>query len=98
MKYLKLFLDTFAGTFSEKVVFVPKKTMQKTLFNAFKEITLEVYEIKGKNKTVVSRIVTNAKLVTDKDKEDLDRDLYTKTLENIFEYYFRIIVVVEILF
>lgn len=87
MKYLKLFLDTFAGTFSEKVVFVPKKTMQKTLFNAFKEITLEVYEIKGKNKTVVSRIVTNAKLVTDKDKEDLDRDLYTKTLENIFEYY-----------
>lgn len=87
MKYLKLFLDAFAGTFSEKVVFVPKKTMQKTLFNAFKEITLEVYEIKGKNKTVVSRIVTNAKLVTDKDKEDLDRDLYTKTLENIFEYY-----------
>lgn len=87
MKYLKLFLDTFAGTFSEKVVFVPKKTMQKTLFNAFKEITLEVYEIKGKNKTVVSRIVTNAKLVTDKDKEDLDKDLYTKTLENIFEYY-----------
>lgn len=87
MKYLKLFLDTFAGTFSEKVVFVSKKTMQKTLFNAFKEITLEVYEIKGKNKTVVSRIVTNAKLVTDKDKEDLDKDLYTKTLENIFEYY-----------
>ena len=87
MKYLKLFLDTFAGTFSEKVVFVPKKTMQKTLFNAFKEITLEVYEIKGKNKTVVSRVVTNAKLVTDKDKEDLDKDLYTKTLENIFEYY-----------
>lgn len=87
MKYLKLFLDAFAGTFSEKVVFVPKKTMQKTLFNAFKEITLEVYEIKGKNKTVVSRIVTNAKLVTDKDKEDLDKDLYTKTLENIFEYY-----------
>ena len=87
MKYLKLFLDTFAGTFNEKVVFVPKKTVQKTLFNAFKEITLEVYEIKGKNKTVVSRIVTNAKLVTDKDKEDLDKDLYTKTLENIFEYY-----------
>ena len=87
MKYLKLFLDTFASTFSEKIVFVPKKTIQKTLFNAFKEITLEVYEIKGKNKTVVSRIVTNAKLVTDKDKEDLDRDLYTKTLENIFEYY-----------
>lgn len=87
MKYLKLFLDTFAGTFSEKVVFVPKKTMQKTLFNAFKEITLEVYEIKGKNKTVVSRIVTNAKLVTDKDKEDLDKDLYIKTLENIFEHY-----------
>ena len=87
MKYLKLFLDTFASTFSEKIVFVPKKTIQKTLFNAFKEITLEVYEIKGKNKTVVSRIVTNAKLVTDKDTEDLDRDLYTKTLENIFEYY-----------
>lgn len=87
MKYLKLFLDVFASTFSEKVVFVPKKTMQKTLFNAFKEVTLEVYEIKGKNKTVVSKIVTNAKLVTDKDKEDLDRYLYTETLDNIFEYY-----------
>lgn len=87
MKYLKLFLDVFASTFSEKVVFVPKKTMQKTLFNAFKEVTLEVYEIKGKNKTIVSKIVTNAKLVTDKDKEDLDRYLYTETLDNIFEYY-----------
>ena len=87
MKYLKLFLDVFASTFSEKVVFVPKKTMQKTLLNAFKEVTLEVYEIKGKNKTVVSKIVTNAKLVTDKDKEDLDRYLYTETLDNIFEYY-----------
>lgn len=87
MKYLKLFLDVFASTFSEKVVFVPKKTMQKTLFNAFKEVTLEVYEVKGKNKTVVSKIVTNAKLVTDKDKEDLDRYLYTETLDNIFEYY-----------
>lgn len=87
MKYLKLFLDVFASTFSEKVVFVPKKTMQKTLFNAFKEVTLEVYEIKGKNKTVVSKIVTNAKLVTDKDKEDLDRYLYTETLDNIFDYY-----------
>lgn len=87
MKYLKLFLDVFASTFSEKVVFVPKKTMQKTLFNAFKEVTLEVYEIKGKNKTIVSKIITNAKLVTDKDKEDLDRYLYTETLDNIFEYY-----------
>ena len=87
MKYLKLFLDVFASTFSEKIVFVPKKTMQKTLFNAFKEVTLEVYEVKGKNKTVVSKIVTNAKLVTDKDKEDLDRYLYTETLDNIFEYY-----------
>ena len=87
MKYLKLFLDTFAGIFRDKVVFVPKKTMQKTLFNAFKEVTLEVYEVKGKTKTVISRVVTNAKLATDKDKEDLDRDLYTKTLENIFEYY-----------
>jgi predicted ATP-grasp superfamily ATP-dependent carboligase len=87
MKYLKLFLDVFASTFSEKVVFVPKKTMQKTLFNAFKEVTLEVYEIKGKNKTIISKIVTNAKLVTDKDKEDLDRYLYTETLDNIFEYY-----------
>jgi len=48
---------------------------------------LEVYEIKGKNKTIVSKIVTNAKLVTDKDKEDLDRYLYTETLDNIFEYY-----------
>lgn len=87
MKYLKLFLDVFASTFSEKIVFVPKKTMQKTLFNAFKEVTLEVYEIKGKNKTVVSKIVTNAKLVTDKDKEDLDKYLYTETLDNIFDYY-----------
>lgn len=57
------------------------------MFNAFKEVTLEVYEIKGKNKTVVSKIVTNAKFVTDKDKEDLDRYLYTETLDNIFEYY-----------
>ena len=87
MKYLKLFLDTFAGIFGEKVVFVPKKTLQKTLFNAFKEVTLEVYEVKGKQKTLISKITKNVKLVTDKDKEDLDRSLFTETLENIFEYY-----------